>query len=62
MTRHDAETNGPLSYHRPLPEAEALFLSGRREHDEELVTAGRVFLEFSSPAALVGGWQRRVTR
>jgi uncharacterized protein (TIGR00730 family) len=61
MTRHDAETNGPLSYHRPLPEAEALFLSGRREHDEELVTAGRVFLEFVRGFSLLSELGRCVT-
>lgn len=35
-------TNG---YHSPRADAEARFLSGCHDHDDELATAGRVFLE-----------------
>jgi uncharacterized protein (TIGR00730 family) len=42
------------SFHDPIPEAEAHFLRGKREHSEELATAGRVFLEFVRGFSLLG--------
>ena len=33
------------AYFEPIPGAETRFLLGKRDHEEELATAGRVFLE-----------------
>ena len=49
------------SYHDPVPEAEAHFLSGKREHGEELATAGRVFLEMVRGFSILGDLGRCVT-
>lgn len=48
-------------YNDPLPEAEALFLRGKRDHDEELATAGRVFLEFVRGFSILGELGKCVT-
>jgi uncharacterized protein (TIGR00730 family) len=48
-------------YNDPIPEAEALFLSGKRDHDEELATAGRVFLEFVRGFSILGELGKCVT-
>jgi len=48
-------------YGDPKPEAEALFLRGKREHDEELATAGRVFLEFARGFSILGELGKCVT-
>ena len=45
----------------PLPEAEAHFLKGKREHAEELATAGRVFLEFVRGFSILGELGKCVT-
>lgn len=42
------------SFNDPIPEAEAHFLRGKREHSEELATAGRVFLEFVRGFSILG--------
>jgi len=44
--KQDPRPKARYEYHQPLPDAEAHFLSGSREHEDELATAGRVFLEF----------------
>jgi uncharacterized protein (TIGR00730 family) len=49
------------SYNDPIPEAEAHFLSGKREHSEELATAGRVFLEFVRGFSILGDLGKCVT-
>jgi hypothetical protein len=49
------------SYHDPIPEAEAHFLSGKRAHGEELATAGRVFLEFVRGFSILGDLGRCIT-
>jgi uncharacterized protein (TIGR00730 family) len=49
------------SYLDPIPEAEAWFLSGKREHAEELATAGRVFLEFVRGFSILGELDKCVT-
>jgi uncharacterized protein (TIGR00730 family) len=49
------------NYHDPLPEAEAQFLRGKRDHDEELATAGRVFLEFVRGFSILGELGKCVT-
>ena len=50
MTREETAAKPPISYEawlrRPDPTQERRFLRGRHENAEELVTAGRVFLEF----------------
>ena len=51
--------SGP--YGGAKPEAEALFLRGKREHDEELATAGRVFLEFVRGFSILGELGKCVT-
>ncbi|MGB5603129.1 MAG: TIGR00730 family Rossman fold protein [Gammaproteobacteria bacterium] len=48
-------------YNDPLPEAEALFLRGKRDHDQELATAGRVFLEFVRGFSILGELGKCVT-
>ena len=48
-------------YHDPLPEAEAAFLRGKRNRDEELATAGRVFLEFVRGFSILGKLGKCVT-
>jgi uncharacterized protein (TIGR00730 family) len=48
-------------YQDPLPEAEALFLRGKRDHDEELATAGRVFLELVRGFSILGELGKCVT-
>jgi uncharacterized protein (TIGR00730 family) len=48
-------------YHDPIPEAEAHFLRGKREHVEELATAGRMFLEFVRGFSILGEVGRCVT-
>ena len=51
----------PNIYHDPIPEAEAHFLTGKREHAEELATAGRVFLELVRGFAILGDLGKCVT-
>jgi hypothetical protein len=50
MTKEESKPRLPISdaawLQRPDPAHERRFLRGRRENDEELATAGRVFLEF----------------
>jgi uncharacterized protein (TIGR00730 family) len=41
MPNHDLDW-----LHKPKTEEESRFLSGSRDHDEELASAGRIFLEF----------------
>jgi len=48
-------------YHDPIPEAEAHFLRGKREHGEELATAGRMFLEFVRGFSILGEVGKCVT-
>ena len=45
----------------PIPEAEALFLRGKRDHEQELATAGRVFLEFVRGFSILGELGKCVT-
>lgn len=54
-------TESPDKYQRPLPEAEADFLRGRRPHTDELATAGRVFLEFVRGFSALEGLGKCVT-
>lgn len=48
-------------YQRPMPEAEADFLRGRRPRADELATAGRVFLEFVRGFSALEGLGKCVT-
>jgi uncharacterized protein (TIGR00730 family) len=48
-------------YNDPIPEAESVFLRGKREHDEELASAGRVFLEFVRGFSILGELGKCVT-
>ena len=43
------------SYHDPVPEAEAHFLSGKREHGEELAVPGH-------QVHLIARWLRKATQ
>jgi hypothetical protein len=49
------------AFHDPIPEAEAHFLRGKREHGEELATAGRVFLELVRGFAVLDDLGKCVT-
>ena len=53
--------DGSDHYHNPEPEAEAHFLRGKRDHEEELATAGRVFLEFVRGFSILGELGKCVT-
>jgi uncharacterized protein (TIGR00730 family) len=65
MTAMKQQTTPPdpgfSTYHDPIPEAEAHFLSGKREHAEDLATAGRVFLEFVRGFSILGEVGKCVT-
>ena len=62
MTRNPEPPPIPSGhYHDPLPEAEAAFLRGKRDRDEELATAGRVFLEFVRGFSILGELGKCVT-
>ncbi len=52
---------GSDHYHNPEPGAEAHFLRGKRDHEEELATAGRVFLEFVRGFSILGELGKCVT-
>lgn len=58
---NDQSVTSSYSYHDPIPEAESHFLSGKREHAEELATAGRVFLELVRGFSILGDLGKCVT-
>lgn len=61
MTAPSPPPNGTSDFNRPLADVEARFLSGSREHSEELASAGRVFLEFVRGFTALGDLGRCVT-
>jgi uncharacterized protein (TIGR00730 family) len=52
---------GTDDFNQPLADVEARFLSGSREHSDELASAGRVFLEFVRGFTALGDIGRCIT-